>query len=229
VWQAWDFARERGLGIVVIGTLIGIQILQTMRGTVSALGTSMVTNIVTTTAVHTVPLFVLLSVSRLISADRAQGYYRILFSKPISIPLFYAQRYVIHLAGVLLCVATLCSLLWTQQIHVDLLKLLAYVATMYVAMGGVAFLLSSITRFDWPVLLGVWYGSSVLYGFFGDRGGIVGALVRVLPPEHAAQPLRAAVINGNPFPASSLTWLLGYGAVCLLLGLLVLWRRPFST
>jgi len=226
LWQAWDFVRERGLMILIVGVLIGWQIV---RAT-SATGMGMLHEMVfTQMLMSTIPLMVLLSISRMVSADRTAGTYRLLFAKPISISLFYAQRFVVTLAGLLACIAVLCGVAVLNQIAVPVLSILAYVAIVYIAFGGIGFLLSVLTRFDWTGLLVLWYGSEALHLWSEHEQFSWRAALNVLPPAHFVEPVRGALIASRMPPTEALAWLLGYGAICVIAGVLILERRQLSS
>jgi ABC-type multidrug transport system permease subunit len=222
VWQAWDFLRERGLSILLVGGLVGMQVIHLSSG----FGTLQET-MVAHALMPFVPLFVLLSINRIVSADRTMGYYRLLFSKPVSVSLYYAQRYVITLVGLLLCVALLCGIAVACGVALPVFSILAYVTILYLSLGGVGFLLSVITRFDWTLLLAIWYGSELLFLQFGERRWH--AVLNVLPPSRLVEPVRDALLRGDMPSGGALAWLVGYGVACLIAGILLLERRPLSS
>ena len=108
-------------------------------------------------------------------------------------------------------------------------SLLPVVAAMYLAYGGVGFLLSTIWRFDWLSLVTVAVVSTVAWDLWGEMGGIRGWFVHLLPPTHRAGELYSYVANGlGPFPWATLVWLTAYGLVCFLLGLWILRVRSLA-
>jgi ABC-type transport system involved in multi-copper enzyme maturation permease subunit len=101
---------------------------------------------------------------------------------------------------------------------------------MYVAYGGIGFLLSTIWRFDWLSLVTVAIVSSVAWAMWGDDRGIRGVLVHLLPPIHRASALFAYVSGTSPtFPWASQLWLAAYGAACFVIGLWILRVRSIAT
>jgi hypothetical protein len=101
---------------------------------------------------------------------------------------------------------------------------------MYLAYGGVGFLLSTIWRFDWLSLVTVAVISSLGWAMWGDDRGVRGALVHLLPPMHRASALFAYVSGTSPsFPWGTQLWLSAYGAVCFLIGLWILRVRNIAT
>jgi hypothetical protein len=101
---------------------------------------------------------------------------------------------------------------------------------MYLAYGGIGFLLSTIWRFDWLSLITVAILSSFGWGMWGEDPGIPGLLVHLLPPMHRAGSLYAFVAGtSSAFPWGTQLWLTGYGAACFLLGLGILRTRSLGT
>jgi hypothetical protein len=99
---------------------------------------------------------------------------------------------------------------------------LLYTALIFVAMGGIGFFLSVATRFDWVTLAGVWLGSRALRDFYGAKPGLPGKLVQVLPPVHKLDAVANGLITNGSAPTSDVLWLLGYGALFLAIGLILL-------
>ena len=168
------------------------------------------------------------AIHRIVAADRTMGYYRLLFSKPVSVSLFYAQRFAVHLAGLVVCVLILCVALRTGGTPVPIGSLTLYVVLLYVTMGGVGFLLSVITRYDWTLLIAVWYGAELLSTIARDHDAVWRPVTYVLPPVWLVDPVRDALLRGTLPAVDSLAWLLSYGVASFLLGLLLLERRPLS-
>ena len=111
LWQFRDFIMERGIAIVIIGMLWGYLLVEPMRramGSTFAAGpSSPIWPLVITAASSVVSLSVLIAVNGIVSTDRKQGYYRFLFSKPVSAVAYYAQVFFVGMAGVLFCMLLL--------------------------------------------------------------------------------------------------------------------------
>jgi ABC-type transport system involved in multi-copper enzyme maturation permease subunit len=228
-WQMWDFFRERGWSVVLVGVLIGFQVVHIVTMTGGVGDAFFARRAVNGMASPLVPLFVLLAINRIVSADRTAGYARLLFAKPISVSLYYAQRFVVHLAGLLICVLLLCVLLLLKGVLVSVASVLTYTIVVYVAMGGIGFLLSVLTRFDWTLLLAVWYGSEMVHTVYGRSGSMGASLIQALPPTWHMDTIRTAILDGNMPPNDILLWLVGYGAACFVAGVLLLERRSLSS
>jgi hypothetical protein len=111
------------------------------------------------------------------------------------------------------------------------IELLVIVALMYVAYGGLGFLLSAVWRFDWLSLVTVVVVADTGWRLWGNTSGIRYYLLHLLPPVHRAGDLYALVANDTVtrLPWPSIAWLGGYGLACFLLGILVVHKRPLGT
>jgi ABC-type polysaccharide/polyol phosphate export permease len=172
-----------------------------------------------------VSLAVLIGVNGIVSNDRKTGYYRFLFAKPISPPLFYAQLFAVNFAGVLIVMAALGGLfrLWVGPIAIP--YLLLYAAIIYIAMGGIGFFISAATRFDWVVLSAVWVGSRIIRAVYHDVPDFRARLIQILPPVHRVDAVANDLLTGRMADVSSIVWLAGYGALFFAIGLLTVHRR----
>jgi hypothetical protein len=172
----------------------------------------------------------LFATNGIVATDRRNGFYRFYFAKPVSPPRFYANAFAAHGTGLLL----VTLLLWIAFAIVVRplfpLTVLPVVAAMYVAYGGVGFLLSTIWRFDWLSLVTVAVISSIGWAMWGEDPGIRGWLVHLLPPMHRASSLFAFVAGTSAdFPWGAQLWLSAYGAACFLIGLWILRTRNIAT
>jgi len=170
----------------------------------------------------------LFATNGIVATDRKTGFYRFYFAKPVSAPRFYTNAFLANGAGVLgvsLALLVAFALLVRPILPVSFVP-----AAMYVAFGGVGFLLSTIWRFDWLSLITVAIVSSLGWGMWGEDPGIRGWLVHLLPPMHRASDLYAYVAGTSPsFPWATQLWLTGYGAGCFLIGLWILRTRSLAT
>jgi len=174
-------------------------------------------------------LATLFATNGIVATDRRTGYFRFYFAKPVSAPRFYANAFAASGFGVLI-VSVLLLVAFALLIRpIFPVSYLPVVAAMYVAYGGVGFLLSTIWRFDWLSLVTVAVISSVGWELWGHDTGIRGMLVHLLPPTHRAASLYAFVAGtSDSFPWGTQLWLTGYGALCFLIGLGILRVRSLS-
>lgn len=175
-------------------------------------------------------LATLFATNGIVSTDRKMGFYRFYFAKPVSAPRFYVNAFVAHGVGVLLVSIVLLAAFGLIVRPLFPLSFVPVVAAMYLAYGGIGFLLSTLWRFDWLSLVTVAIISSLGWAMWGEDHGIRGLLVHFLPPTHRAASLYAYVAGmAESFPWGAQLWLSGYGALCLLIGLVILRTRSIAT
>jgi hypothetical protein len=232
LWQFRDFVMERGIGIVIIGFLLGYTVLEPLRrgmGVAFAAGpASPVWPLVISVTSSVVSLSVLIALNGMVSTDRKRGYYRFLFSKPVSPVVYYAQLFFVYMAGVLIAMLILSGILHAVVPTFNIFNFLLYAAIIYIAMGGIGFFVSVATRFDWLTLAAVWLGSRILRDIFGSRPGWSSKAVEVLPPVHKLTAVSHSLITTGSADTSDILWLLGYGALFFALGLLLLRRGSLA-
>ena len=226
LWQFRDFVMDRGIAIVIIGMLWGYVLIEPMRRTMGAAFAvgplSPTWPLVITVTSSIVSLAVLIALNGIVSTDRKMGYYRFLFSKPVSAVAYYAQLFFVYMVGVLVCMLLLSVLMHMVVPSFKIVNYLLYAAIIYVAMGGIGFFISVATRFDWLTLAAVWLGSRVLRDFYGAKPGWRSKAVELLPPVHKLNDVSLSMITSGTADRSDVLWLLGYGALFFALGLLLL-------
>jgi len=232
LWQFRDFAIDRGIAIMIIGLLWGYTLIAPMRAAMGAafnIGpSSPAWPIVVTVTSSVVSLSVLIALNGIVSTDRKMGYYRFLFSKPVSAVAYYSQVFFVYMAGVLAAMLVLSLVLHTVVPAFKIVNFLFYAAIIYIAMGGIGFFLSVATRFDWLTLAAVWLGSRVVRDFNGPKPGWSSKLVELLPPVHKLDEVSMSIITSGTAHTGDVVWLLGYGALFLALGLFLLHRGSLA-
>ena len=226
LWQFRDFVFERGVAILIIGFLWGYVLIAPLRG---AIGPQMATGqasplwgLVLQGATSIVSLAVLIAVNGIVSTDRKLGYYRFLFSKPVNPVLYYAQVFFVGMVGVIACILVLASLLHRILPMFSIVNFVVYTALIYIAMGGIGFFASVATRFDWLTLAAVWLGSRALRALYGPKNDWRSKLVELLPPVHKLDDVANSMIMTGSAHATDVLWLLGYGVLFFVLGLVAL-------
>lgn len=232
LWQFRDFIMERGIAIVIIGMLWGYLLVEPLRramGSAFAAGPNSPTwPLVITVASSVVSLSVLIAVNGIVSTDRKMGYYRFLFSKPVSAVAYYAQLFFVYMAGVLFSMLLLSGILHMVVPDFRIFNFLLYAALIYVAMGGIGFFVSVATRFDWLTLAAVWVGSRVLRDVYGAKPDWRSNAVELLPPVHKLTEVSTSLITDGTAHAGDVLWLAGYGALFFALGLFILRRGSLA-
>jgi hypothetical protein len=226
LWQFRDFAIDRGIAILIIGFLWGYALIAPFR---AATGPQLRMNtsspiwpLLITVTSSIVSVSVLIAVNGIVSTDRKSGYYRFLFSKPVSVVAYYVQLYFVHMVGVLAAMLVLSGILRTIVPDFSIVNYLLYTALIFVAMGGIGFFISVATRFDWVTLAAVWLGSRALRDFYGAKPGLLGKLVQLLPPVHKLDNLANGLITNGSATTSDVIWLIAYGSLFFVLGLVLL-------
>lgn len=237
LWQLRDYFLERGLPLLVVCALLGWITWSATAGLRYRLGPDGLEAIgvaIWRDFVPQVALFgTILALNGIVATDLRQGYFRLIFARPVSAPAYYAQAFCVN--GLALGVVTfLCFQLLALALGVPApVWPVAYVLLHYVALGGIIFLASSASvawlgRFDWLAASTLWFGGMVTHELaeHGQRWARV--LAPVLPPSWRTDDVFQALLGGAPPPTAALAYLLGYGAVCFLLGLIVLRHRPLA-
>jgi hypothetical protein len=235
LFQARDYVWERGLPLLVVGALLLLMTVQgaagPSRGAADAGGSTMRTLALGAVLLELfAPTAVLVAVNGIVSTDRKHHYYRLLFAKPISAPRFYTQAFLVSLVGTL--VATLIVLAAFALIFgpVSVTGALLFVLLYFVLFGGVGFLLSAITSYDWIALGVVWSLAWLLRSFFPAGESWYGRLVDlVFPPLHLLVGAAAPILSGVGIGYSACAWVVGYGAAAFVIGLLVVRYRPMAS
>ena len=170
----------------------------------------------------------LFATNGIIAEDRKNGYYRFLFSKPATVAGFYAWKFVMHGIGFLLVSALFLATyaLAFRPVLPD--GFFQGMTLLFVALGGVGFLLSALWRWDWLSLITVYIAAELAWSQLGDRPRW-SWVAHLLPPVHKLGGVHAAIAADTALPALDLAWLTAYGLVCFLLGLLVLRVRALAT
>ena len=227
-WQFGDFVRERGLALLLIGLITGFTTLAPIRAAGARIDAQMARTLIAGLLPQLVLLTAFVTLNGLVSNDRKLGYYRFLFSKPVSIPAYYAQLFVVYLVGFVAGFAVLLGLFAVAAAPISPVAPLAYCALAFLSIGGIAFFISTVVRHDWPVLAAVLLASSFLHSFWRDRQGWRQVVVTLLPPLHRLDSTLSDFLFRGSLNVQSLVWLLGYSAVFFIGGLYVLRTRRFG-
>ena len=249
-WQARDYLVDRGAPTVLIGLLFGYMVAGGMvramnltllqmsaaalarAGGAAAARASAVANLTSifleTALGNLVFLGALFAMNGIVANDRKQGFYRFLFSKPVSPDRYYGQAFLVHWAGFLV-VVTLLGLIYQALIGPVLtVPLYAAVSLLYLCYAGIAFALSAAARWDWLSLVAVTVLSNYLWLMYGTSTSAAAWVLYLFPPLHRTSAVYTAVAGGTALPWSLLAWFAGYGAICFAIGLVVLRHRRLA-
>jgi hypothetical protein len=233
LWHLRDYLRDKGIATLITIVLLGyLNQLAINRARALGAGTGIAEQIADQAFVSTLGslgiLGVLFATNGIVADDRRHGYYRLLFAKPVSIELYYAHKFAVYGLGFLIVGAVLLGIYNAAIERYFPILLLPTLALVYLALGGIGFLLSAAWRFDWLSLATVMLGSRVLWELFGRESGLRGRLVHLLPPVHVLDAVYNALRAGRELPLNDLAWAVGYGVACFALGLVVVRRRSLA-
>jgi hypothetical protein len=232
-WQARDFVAERGAPLVIVAFLMMSQLimdLRRLRANVPQMRAEMAAGQAIIELFATFALVaVLIGINGVVSNDRVRGYYRFLFAKPVSIPRYYAQAYVVNGLGIVAATLGILGAVYALGYPVFSPRVLLMVGLCYVSLGGVGFLYSTVARFDW-ILMGATLGLAHLlrqfYPAYESRAGRV--IDVILPPFHLLGDVGKELARGETPESTTLLWLVAWGLSGFVIGLLILRRRPLA-
>jgi ABC-type transport system involved in multi-copper enzyme maturation permease subunit len=233
LWHLRDYVRDKGIATLITIGLVGyLTQIPLMRARAEGLGGGLMEQAADQAFISGLKFLgfvgVLFATNGIVADDRRHGYYRLLFSKPVSVVAYYAQKWVAYGVGFLIVAALLLGLHGATVEPFFPATFLPAIAVIYVAFGGIGFLLSAAWRFDWLSLAAVLGLSDILWLLFKDDPALPGSLVRALPPVHLLDGFYTAVREGGGLPLNSVLWLGGYGLACFVAGLVVVRRRPLG-
>jgi hypothetical protein len=228
LWQLRDFARDRGAALLIVGFLLGFTVVGPVRALGRPIDQGLAKNLLVATLGQLSSILAFITLNGIISTDRKMGYFRFLFSKPISIPSYYSQLFIVYLVGFLGAIAILLGGFSIFARPVSPFAPLAYCALVFLSLGGIAFLVSSLFRHDWPILAAIILGSAILHQMWQYQEGWRRMVLSILPPVYKLTQALPDIVNRGVVNTQDVLWLLGYSAICFAAGIYVLKRRPFA-
>lgn len=233
LWHLRDYLRDKGIATLITLGLVGyLTQIPIMRARAAGFSGDLMAQAADQAFISGLKFLgfvgVLFATNGIVADDRRHGYYRLLFAKPVSVVEYYAQKWIVYGVGFLIVAALLLGLHGATVEPFFPAAFLPTIALVYVALGGIGFLLSAAWRFDWLSLAAVLGLSDMLWLLFKDDPGLPGSLVRLLPPVHLLDGAYTAVRDGGGLPLTDLVWLGGYGLACFVAGLVVVRRRPLA-
>lgn len=228
-WQLWDFALDRGVALLFVGGLMGLAVLWPGYIAFSQqMPPELVPGKLLEVAVtQQISILVVVATSGIVANDRIGGYYRFLFSKPVRMPAYYALHFLVTLAGTLLATLILLAAFWLLVGWASPTVPLVMMIATYLALGGTIFFFSTFTRLDWGMLVILW-GASALSRMVAPESDWYAVARWVLPPTYHIDKLRGALFAGTPIDGGGVAWLVGYGLIFFVAGLVVLHRKAIA-
>jgi ABC-type transport system involved in multi-copper enzyme maturation permease subunit len=233
LWHLRDYVREKGIATLITIGLVGyLTHIPIMRARSQGIAGALMEQIADGAFISALKFLgfvgVLFATNGIVADDRRYGYYRLLFAKPVSVVGYYAEKWVVYGVGFLIVGGALLALYGAAVEPFFPATFLPTFALIYVALGGIGFLLSAAWRFDWLSLAAVLGLSDVLWMLFQAEPGLAGSLVRLLPPVHLLDGVYRAVREGGGVQVTDVVWLGGYGLLCFVAGLAVVRRRSLG-
>ncbi len=228
LWQMRDFGRDRAIALLIIGLALGFTFVSPVKMMQVQITETSAKQLIMVSLQQIVYICAFVALNGIVSNDRKQGYYRFLFSKPVSIPAYYAQQFVIYFVGFMIVMAALLGLFAFLVYPLSPVAPLTYCAIVYLSLGGIAFFISSLFRFDWPILAGVFLGSALLHTIWQFSDGWRKLVIAALPPLNKFSSMLGTLLDKGTVETNDLLWLLGYSLLFFLAGLFVLRRRPIA-
>jgi hypothetical protein len=164
----------------------------------------------------------------IVADDRKQGYYRFLFSKPVTPARYYGQAFAVHGLGFAIVVLVLGTLYGVTVAPVLSASLVSTLMLVYLCYAGIAFVLSAAARWDWLSLVSVTVAATYLWARFGESRSVLAKLLYLLPPIHKTGEVYEAAARGVALPWQTIAWIAGYGVICFVGGLIVLRHRRLA-
>ncbi|MDF1501730.1 hypothetical protein [Roseisolibacter sp. H3M3-2] len=245
-YQVQDFVKQRAVWLLALG-LMGIyffwdnydpaQMAERMRsapggGTERVPEAESFRGITLALSSAFALLATVFSVHGVVSQERERGLQRFLFAKPVARVPYYLQKLGVAFAGTLaltLVVVLLGGLVFGRAVPVEQALMLA--TALFASVGGLAFLLSTLVRFEGGMALIATLAVIPLREFSQETDipylRWLGELRVLLPPVEHLGPLVDPSINGDPLRA--MLYAFGYGALCVAAGIAVLRRRSILT
>jgi len=213
--QLADHLVTRGVAMAVVGLVLMLPLLSTLH--LGAHVTPEQVDLAFGQALRAgAPLLTLVATYGIVGADARQGFYRFLFSKPVSPTAYYASAFVVAgmsfvvvelvLAGVF---ALLVGPTWSTTVLLD-------AAVGFVLLGAIVFAFSRFTRLDWLVAILVTAVANFARWKYPPHDSTLGAVLNVIFPPTGTK----TYFPEGMHPAwGPLAWALGYAAVMLAIGL----------
>jgi hypothetical protein len=173
-----------------------------------------------------------LAVQGLVARDRSRGFDRMILSRPLNPARYYVQGFVLAGIGTVL-LATVGAGVYAVAVRpISTLGVAAFVALAWIAIGGLGFLLSTLTGAHAVALAALLAADLSLDRYavgLRTAGGStmpIDVLQHALPPAHVIIALAEPFARGAVNDPRAVTWPLVFGLSCLVVAIYLLRRRP---
>ncbi len=228
-WQLRDAMVARAPAVfAVMLFLVGIQLYAAREvGVAGARGAEAVRIALASASASAAQLGALLAAANMSSWDRRHGFFRFLFAKPVPVPAYYGQDFVVRAAASVAGAAAALLVVALATGTSFALWALGFVALYVALLGAFAFLVGALVNAEFLVLATT---ALALTGrlVWSHARGVRGAVAAVLPPFDRIAVVRDAWLAHRPADRGDLLWILAYAAGLYLATLLVLRRRPLA-
>ena len=232
-----DYLMTRGGAMAIVGAVFILPFVlalgQTSNATPEALHAQGVGLVLGLT-----PFLALIATYGLIGQDFRLGFYRPLFAKPISVPLYYAMLFCCAAVSFWLVQALVLLALAAFGINAWDFAAWLEMSMRFALLGGLTFAMSRVTRLDWLYAFLLYQLAAPLRELLPAAESIRGFLINVVfPPTQLFDLSRGARAEGQ-FSAlissagpewTSIAWLAGYATICLAIGLLAARRIQLAS
>jgi len=243
-WQLRDFVFERGIPLMVVAALLlfptVVAVRSMLRGNTAGSTEHNIAQSGFTSLIVGMLSFViiLISTNGMVHNDIRRGYFRFLFAKPVAAWRFYAQSFAVNWLGAMLAALAVLTAFFAITTPFFPSGLFPFLTLYYMALGGLVFFVSVLTRLDWVIVAAIWAFAQILRGMFPPASGLLGRAVDILlPPAHRMSAVGEALMRsgtttgaapGDSALLLSVLWLAGWGLLAFLAGLLLLRHRPLA-
>src|SRR5688572_13154078 len=168
-WMVRDYFLWGGVATFTIVAGFGMLFWRGMSGAIERANdpeatTRVITGLASTLAGMVATLGPLIATLSIVSIDRMHGYYRFLFSRPVSPQAYYATKFGINAAGFLLVAAALWAAFSMGITSLSAPRFLPVMALNYLFIGGIVYLVSVLTRMDLLVSILIYFVSAIMWG-----------------------------------------------------------------
>jgi len=234
-YQLPDFLVSRAGLPVLAAVMIGVMVYYTAGAGIewqSEDGERLAQQVFSTLIGVVITLGAFMGVAKLTTDDRANGWYRSYFSKPVKRTTFYAKQWALHGVTLVLLVGVL-GMAWQLATNsVSVKEAMVVTALTWIMLGGVGFLLSVLTNQDAGLLFIAYVLSMVLHSVKDQRNspmwGWLREVTRLTLPTQKLEYVKDLLYAGQPIPWGHAGFVIGYGAVAFVIGVILLRRLSLA-